>query len=194
MLGKQVLTLACVGAILVTGACFLPQPRTPAPALPPQLSGAHRIAVLVEDAAAVDPIDREVMSRDTVSNFNQLWADYPVRAAVLLHDTTADATLRIVVLSKSVSMYGDAGSKQRWDVQFTIDATLIATDGRLIWKQEHQRLRFPRRSPTGSPAPAWNDPALRRDMAYRLAMQIGDSIFWLLTRNCKSHCFTRLSE
>lgn len=176
MLGKKLLTLACVLAIIGIGACFLPPPHIPA-RLPAYLVGVRTLAIQVEDKSENEPFDAAAMSNETTASFNGLWKEYSIHARPWSSGMSADATLQIVVLHKSMLRDGLVDGKQAWNFQITAHYALTARDGSALGVSTERVIRFTRWFPAASLAPSWNLRDVFNDSAYNLAMFGGEFMF-----------------
>ena len=166
--------LACAIAIVGIGACFLPPEHMPPPPLPPYLVNVRSFSIQVHDASGQDLVDEGAMSQAVVSNFNQLWKEYAVRAKPFQAFSGSDATLRIALDRKSASSSSTAHGKQQWIFELRSSSTLTSADGRLLWHRQEQNSHFAIWLENGLPPDGWNSRIVRKQAAYSLAMAMGD--------------------
>lgn len=179
MLQKKMFVLACAIAIVGIGACFLPPAHMPPPPLPPYLVHVQRISIQVQDASGQDLIDESAMSRAVASNFNSLWSEYAVHAEPIRDSTHSDATLRITIDSKSAS----ASTGKQWNVDLKSTSVLIANDGRVLWQRHDENAQYVLWLGNGFPSGGWNSTTVRHQLAYSLAMAMGDILNGRAQRN-----------
>jgi hypothetical protein len=173
----KVLTVAGVMVILACGACFLPPIPPPRPRVPPHLAGVTILAIQVEDGSGSDPFQEESMSRETATQFNRLWQEYPVHAIPWKPGITCDEVLRITVLSKSILPSQTSGGRQPLELEIVADFSIIAPSGVLLWQQPAKKVRFTHWFQAAPPAPIWKLHEAINGAAYNLAMSGGDVFF-----------------
>ncbi|WP_109484512.1 hypothetical protein [Occallatibacter savannae] len=179
MLRKKLLALGCAVAIVGVGACFLPPEHVAPPPLPPYLGHIRTFSVEVQDASGQDVIDGGAMSREVVSNFNQLWKEFILRARQSRTSSPNDPILRIKIVRKSASIFHVTDRRQEWAFDLKASSTLTACDGRLLWQNPEQNTKFRMAFDKGLPSDGWNSREVRHEAAYWLAMDLGDSFYGL---------------
>ena len=183
MLQKKIFTLVCAMAIVGIGACFLPPEHIPPPPLPPYLARLSTVAIQLQDVSGKDPIDGDAMSRAIASNFNQLWKDYSVRARPFRPSEGNDATLRIMIIRKSLTSSRTNSGRQPWQLELITSSRLTSPDGRLLWQDENQDSQSVVQLNNGLTSDGWTSRVVLKEIAYSLAMSVGERIL----NNARSH-------
>lgn len=173
----KVLTVAGVLTILACGACFLPPIPPPRPRVPPPLTGVTVLAIQVEDGSGSEPFQDEPIIRQTATQFNRLWQEYPVHAIPWKPGITCDEILRITVLNKSIVPGQTSGGKQSLELEIVADFSIIAPSGVLLWQQPAKKVRFTQWFQPAPPAPSWKLREALNGTAYNLAKSGGDVFF-----------------
>jgi hypothetical protein len=176
MIEKKLLTLACAVGILACGACFLPPLDEPKPQLPPALASVHIIAIQVEDGTGSNLFDPLMMSSATVSNFNRLWSEYPVRAKALNAGGPSDAVLRVVVLHKTDSFTPGKKGRQFYPLEMIASFTVTAADGTNLESKPEESVKFGVWFSGKSLPENWNSSPILHEAAYALAMAAGNKL------------------
>jgi hypothetical protein len=176
---RKLLTVACALGVLACGACFLPPLREPPPPLPPSLAAVRTIAVQIEDSSAHDLIHEAPMSAAVASNFNRLWAEFPVRALPYVEAGRYDAVLKVTIIQKTVSGGSTSHGNQLWTFEILASLALTASDGRILQSETNQRSRFGFSSKIGLAPGTWNSAPIRNQAAYALAMTVGDRLLFV---------------
>jgi len=136
MLGKKLLTLACVLGILACGACFgpiiehLPIVRA--------LANARSIQVVVTNVSPTRHVDPSLFADALVEALNQPYQEGIEPASISATDavqgTTADAILKVILLKESARPLHDLFQPPGfWKNSVTLSATLTSRDGRVHW-------------------------------------------------------------
>lgn len=137
MQDNELLTFACVLAILAFGACGGPYRPPAPPPLPPFLTPVHAIAVQVQDASGQDSVDTGTMSRAVASRLNQLWKHDSVQVQAAQPSSHNDANLKIVIVNKAFSCEPRSGSFQLCTFGVTTSSTLTGSAEKPLWTRKH---------------------------------------------------------
>lgn len=171
MLGKKLLTLACVAGIVALGACFLPP--IPAPLPPPRidLHGIRHLCVTVSNKTEPQPIDPSTLAAHTAQ-----WIDRRVDGRILRATASCapsdDGTLHLEMLSESATPQENSASPgpSRWCVAVTLNATLTDRSGAVVWRAANFEFVYPRPLPAPDAATLWRD--RENQIAYLLASRL----------------------
>jgi len=170
---KKLITVACVVAIVIFGACGtggnLPNPRVPLPPPPivPGLSLVHTIGIQVQDASGGDPLDGDALTQAVVAKWNAVLKKNYVHFYVM--QPSMDATLKIVLLRKTFSCQPSSSDKQRCGIQLVTSSTLTGRDGKLIWRGAEEESRGEFSVGYITPQEIWKSDVFMGDAAYCLS-------------------------
>ena len=117
------------------------------------------------------------MSRETSTQFNRLWSEYPIHAIPWKPGITCDEVLRITILSKSILPGQASGGRQPLELEIAADFSIISPTGVLLWKRPTKKVRFTQWFQAAPPAPSWKLREVLKGTAYNLAMSGGDVFF-----------------
>jgi hypothetical protein len=144
MLGKKLLTIACVVGILACGACFLPPigntPRDPPP--PPlrdELRGIKTIDLFVDDNSDSHLVVPAQVAGRIGGKMDWLEDRTHINCAFRATPRPRDAVLRITLLKESATQRAPESSQTGpgWLLELTINATLTGPDGQILWQQKN---------------------------------------------------------
>ena len=97
----------------------------------PGLAQVHTIAIQVQDVSGGDLVDGNALSRAVVANWNSVLKKKYVDFYVM--QPSMDATLKIVLLHKTLSCEPSTSFKQKCSLRLITSSTLTDRDGKLIW-------------------------------------------------------------
>jgi hypothetical protein len=170
---KQLITVVCVVAIVIFGACGtgvnLPNPRLPLPPPPivPGLSQLHTIGIQVQDASGGDPVDDDALTQTVVAKWNAVLKKNYVHFYVM--QPSMDATLKIVLLRKTLSCEPSSSFKRKCAIQLITSSTLTGRDGKLIWRGAEEESRGEFSVGYITPQEIWKSDVFMGDAAYCLS-------------------------
>jgi hypothetical protein len=170
MPGKQHLTAACVVAIVGFGACGLNLPTPSVPQPPPRVPGlaqVHTIAIQVQDVSGGDLVDGNALSRAVVANWNSVLKKKYVDFYVM--QPSMDATLKIVLLHKTLSCEPSTSFKQKCSLRLITSSTLTDRDGKLIWSGSEEESKGEFRVGHITPQDVWKSDVFIEAAAYCLS-------------------------
>jgi hypothetical protein len=184
MFGKKLLTLTCVLATLVCGACFGPAYRTP---VVRPLLGAQTILVVVANDSESRHLDPARLSAAIVIMLNRRHdgigngAFHAVSAATA---DSADAILDVKILKESAhrALIISEECLLVWDVSFKASATLTDRDGRVIWSDGNLSLSTNycrNRTTTRGANFNWDAPNVRADSLEVLTWDIERKMLYI---------------
>jgi hypothetical protein len=181
MLGKKLLTIACVLGILAFGACFGPDyhppPRPLAPGL--DLSGVRSIGVMVTNNSESHHVDTSTLAKVLEEQINEQSRDIKVKAHVEKESGNGDAVLAVVILSENATQNSrpNAIGYQTWTFRVKMSVTLTARDGRVIWKGTDEDYSFTEGFPAGSPG-VWKESRAQSYSDYFLCVSLVNHVFF----------------
>jgi hypothetical protein len=181
MLGKKLLTIACVLGILAFGACFgpvyHPPPRPLAPGL--DLSGVHSIGVTVTNNSESHHVDTSTLEKVLEEQINDQSRDIKVKARVQKGTGSGDAVLAVVILSENATEDSrpNAIGYHNWTFVMKMSVTLTARDGRVIWNGTNEDYSFSQGFPAGSPV-VWNGPRAQSSGDYFICLSLVNHVFF----------------
>lgn len=133
---KELFTLGCAVAIVVSGACAVspPRPAPPAPRLQRQLRGSARIRVTVTDASEAHAVDPAVLERCIAGSINDRRTGGMPAAVAGGEPGQGDAVLRVNVVQEIADgrPRQPAARLTLWDVGLGASATLVRADGTML--------------------------------------------------------------
>jgi hypothetical protein len=103
----------------------------PPPPIVPGLAQVHTIAIQVQDASGGDPVDGDVLSQAVVAKWNAVLKKKDVH--FYLVQPSMDATLKMILLRKTLSCEPSSSFKQKCVIQLITSSTLIRSDGKVLW-------------------------------------------------------------
>lgn len=170
---EKLITVACVVAIVVFGACGTganpPNPRIPLPPPPivPGLSQVHTIGIQVQDVSGGDSVDGDTLSQAVVAKWNAVLKKKYVRFYVV--QPSMDATLKIVLLRKTLSCQPSGSFRQKCGIQLITSSTLTGRDGKLIWGGSDEESKGEFWVGYLTPQEVWKSDVFMGDAAYCLS-------------------------
>lgn len=163
MLRKKLFTLACAAAILASGACFLPPPRS-RPPTPPMidLDGSRSICVVAGNLTTTMHIDPAQLSQSVADRINQREQGTGIAARACTGSLTNDTVLRIAIVDESARSEPSSSTRaSEWTLSVAIDATLSAANGAVLRSVNHWVCTSPSRRLPSSIADPWDHPAFQ---------------------------------
>jgi hypothetical protein len=174
MLGKKLLTVACVMGMLLFGGCFWMGAGTPAPPAPPpliDLQGVHRIEVAVSDASPERHIEPVGLGKDVVERIRWNTRESGIKAEVQKQSGKGDAVLTITILSVSSAAVPSPRPPDyvRSMYQFKVSAALTRQDGRVIWQEAGGDYSVPTMYTALASQGVWKADAMSEDVYFNLS-------------------------
>lgn len=170
---EKLITVACVVAIVAFGACGtdlnLPNPRVPLPPPPivPGLSQVHSIAIQIQDASGGDSVDGDILSQAVVAKWNSVLKKKYVRFYTM--QPLMDATLKIVLLRKTLFCQPSSSFKQKCGIQLITSSTLTRQDGKVLWTGSDEESKGEFWVGYIAPQDVWKSDIFMGDAAYCLS-------------------------
>ena len=187
MLGKKLLTVACVLGILAIGACFGPIGGNPPP--PPPLGrveGVHTIRVAVTNASDTQHIGPSRLARSVILQINNRFGREMGGLHAIGSDDAgpADAVYSVTLFSETshrVNRIVSVGQAE-WKVTCKASVTLTAKDGRVIWSDANLTLMeqffIDHASDTGATM-NWDAPNVKRAPLYMMGSSLVEKMAYL---------------
>jgi hypothetical protein len=169
---RDLIGIATVAVIVVCSGCWmdinLPNPRVPTPPpLPVQgLDQLQTIAVELQDASGGDPVNGNALSDVVVDKWNSLLRKKHVRFET---QPSADASLKIVLLRKTLSCEPSTSLKQKCGIQLVTSSTLTRRDGKQLWSGPEEESKGDFWVGYIKPPEVWKSDIFMGDAAYCLS-------------------------
>ncbi len=187
MLGKKLLTVACVLGIVAIGACFGPIGGSPPPPPPlRQVEGVHTIRVIVTNASDTRHIAPSRLAMSVILQINNRFGREMGGLHAIGSDDTgpADAAFSVTLLTETphrVNRIVSVGQAE-WKVTCKASATLTAKDGRVIWSDANLTLMeqffIDHASDTGATM-NWDAPIVKRASLYMMGSSLVEKMAYL---------------
>jgi len=190
MLGKKLLTVACVVGLLLCGGCFWLGAGTPTPPPPPpliDLQGVHRIEVAVTDASPEHHIEPVDLGKDVVERIRWNTRDSGIKAEVQRHAGVGDAVLKITILSVSSAAAANPRPPDyvRSMYQFKVSTSLTRPNGQVIWQEAGGDYSVPSMYTAIDSQGVWKADAMSEDVYFNLSDRLAQRMLfgaWVRTR------------
>ena len=170
---KQLIAGACVVAMVAFGACgaslSAPPVPHPPPAPVPGLALVHTIAIEVQDASGGDLVDGDALTQTVVAKWNSARKKKQVHFDVTQPSMADDATLKIVLLRKTLSCEPSDPFLQKCGLLLTTSSTLTSRDGKLIWRGSKEESKCDFSVGYLTPDEIWKSDAFMEVAAYCLS-------------------------
>jgi len=184
MLGKKLLTLACVVGILAFGACFGPGYKPPSPPSLRTLSGVRTIHVTVSNQSPSRHLEPAPLAQAIVSEINSRTRQTGLRAVAQGESAPPDGFLAVVILDESGAVKSRTNKLDPvpWRFVIKISATLTGSERNVLWSDPGTFYTDARALPKGSensPIPGWDAPRLQDDLDRSLSSKFIEKMLYL---------------
>jgi hypothetical protein len=181
MLEKKLMALTCAAGILVFGACGVSLSAPPVPHLPPApvpgLALVHTIAIQVEDVSDGDLVDGDALGQAVVANWNSARKKKQVHFDVMQPSRADDATLKIVLIRKSLSCEPSSPFVQKCGIRLITSSNLISRDGKFLWHGWEEESKCEFKVGNLPPRDIWKSDEFMEVAAYCLSFATLPSLF-----------------
>lgn len=182
MFSKKLLALACVIGILAFGGCiFIPSGPAPPPTAPRlEFQGIHDIHVSASNTSEAHRVDPSDLAQSVAHSIRGRTSSTGIKAQVEQDAATADADLKITILSETAAPPPDSSSAKNasWTFKFNISATLAKSDGQVVWSETNAAHWYTLPPSRKDPLDAWSNPALRRSVTSYLGDELVYDMFY----------------